>query len=197
MVESVVKAMESTGHSPALVSHESFVAQGGTSGNAKSPDGSGKAANAGIDGERSFLTRFFVDGEVPGVNVVQWFLIAASAAVPFVWWLFPDYKNELWSVSWISVVTLMCIRPLADIFPKILFFRSVLPLRKGLGILSASVVVTSLAFMLATASSKKIVSTYFSAKGWGFASRSAFARISEITGVLLFVTSNTFSQKLL
>lgn len=188
MVESVVKAMETAGHSPSLVSHESFVAQGGTNANAKSADSNAK---------RNRLTRFFIDGEVPGVNAAQWLLIAASAAVPFVWWQFPEYKNALWSVSWISVVTLMCIRPLADIFPKILFFRSVLPLRKGLGILSASIVVTSLAFTLAAASSKKIVSTYFSAKGWGIASRSAFARISEITAVLLLVTSNSFSQKLL
>ncbi|MFZ3232196.1 MAG: FAD-binding oxidoreductase [Patescibacteria group bacterium] len=189
MVESVVKAMESAGHPASLVSHESFVAQGGTNGSEKA------AANA--DSKPSCLTRFFVDGEVPGVEVLNWLLIAASAAVPFVWWLFPAYKDELWSVSWITVVTLMCIRPLADIFPKILFFRSVLPLRKGLGILSASIVVTSLAFTLAAASSKKIISTYFSAKGWGLASRSAFARISEITAVLLLITSNSFSQKLL
>lgn len=185
MVESVVKAMESAGHPVSLVSHESFVAQGGNT------------ASTDMGVGRNRLARFFIDGEVPGVNAVQWLLIAASAAVPFVWWQFPEYKNALWSVSWISVVTLMCIRPLADIFPKILFFRSALPLRKGLGILSASIVVTSLAFTLAAASSKKIVSTYFSAKGWGIASRSAFARISEITAVLLLVTSNTFSQKLL
>lgn len=189
MVESVVKMMESVGHPASLVSHESFIAQGGLTENTIDSSGGEEKSN--------FLTRFFIDGEVPGVNAVQWLLIAASATVPFVWWQFPEYKNVLWSISWISVVTLMCIRPLADIFPKILFFRSVLPLRKGLGILSASIVVTSLAFTLAAASSKKIVSTYFSAKGWGIASRSAFARISEITAVLLLVTSNTFSQKLL
>lgn len=143
------------------------------------------------------LKKIFIDGEVPGVPVFQWALLLASAAVPFAWWLFPAYKNELWSVSWIAVVTLMCVRPLADIFPGILFFRTVLQLRKGLGILSASVVVTSLAFTLAAASAAKIASTYFSTKGWGLASRSAFARISEITGVLLLITSNSFSQKLL
>ena len=188
MVESVVKALDEAGHPKSLVSNEAFVLQG-----AASP----KSAKSGTASKSNCLKRFFIEGEVPGVEAVQWLLIAASAAVPFIWWLFPSYKNELWSVSWITVVTLMCIRPLADIFPKILFFRSILPLRKGLGILSASVVATSLAFTLAAASSAKIVSTYFSAKGWGLASRSAFARISEITGVLLLVTSNSFSQKLL
>lgn len=184
MVESVLKTLENSGHPPALVSHESFITQGG-------------APKISPSGGSNVFTRFFFDGEVPGVNAVQWLLIATSATVPFVWWQFPAYRNELWSVSWIAVVTLMCLRPLADIFPKILFFRSVLPLRKGLGILSASIVVTNLAFTLAAASSTKLMSTYFSAKGWGIASRSAFARITEITAVLLLVTSNSFSQKLL
>ena len=188
MVESVISALEAAGHSKELVSNEAFVLQGVAAKTVSSTAGKSKT---------SCLKRFFVDGEVPGVEAVNWLLIALSAAVPFAWWLFPAYKSDLWSVSWITVVTLMCIRPLADIFPKILFFRSVLPLRKGLGILSASVVATSLAFTLAAASSTKIMSTYFSAKGWGIASRSAFARISEITGVLLLITSNSFSQKLL
>ena len=188
MVESVISALEAAGHSKELVSNEAFVLQGVAAKTVSSTAGKSKT---------SCLKRFFVDGEVPGVEAVNWLLIALSAAVPFAWWLFPAYKSDLWSVSWITVVTLMCIRPLADIFPNILFFRSVLPLRKGLGILSASVVATSLAFTLAAASSTKIMSTYFSAKGWGIASRSAFARISEITGVLLLITSNSFSQKLL
>lgn len=121
MVESVTKALEAAGHPSDLVSHESFVAQA-----APSATG-GKPREKGM---RAALSRFFIYGEVPGVEAVQWALIAASAMVPLVWWLFPQYKNALWSVSWISVVTLMCVRPLADIFPNVLFFRSVLPLRK-------------------------------------------------------------------
>lgn len=129
MVNSVRAALEKKRHDPSLVSSEEFVAQTA----AKEPED-----------RRSIFRRIVIDGEVPGIESVQWLLIASAFAVPFVWKLLPEYKSFLWDVSWITVVALMCVRPLADIFPKISLFRALIPLRKGLGILSSAVVVTSL-----------------------------------------------------
>lgn len=187
MVESVKKALRDSGHDSGLVSSEEFVAQGGV------PGGMEKSRGAS-----SLLRRIVLDGEIPAsvIATVQWTLIAFAFAVPFFWGFFPKLRTELWSVSWLSVVALMAVRPLADVFPKISLFRALIPLRKGLGILSASVVVTNLGFT-AWNSWDSFVSSYLSARGWRVSSRALFARVSEITAVLLLVTSNVWSQKAL
>lgn len=178
MVEEVRKKLAESGFEEANVFYEAFVSQ------------------ATKTDKPSLLRRVLLDGEIPGISAVQWTLIALSATVPFVWGFFPAYRQSLWDVSWISAVALMSIRPLADLFPKMLFLRALVPLRKGLGILSAAVVATNLGF-LAYGSPAKLASTYLSAKGWGLGNFAAFGRVSEITGVALLATSNNFSQKLL
>jgi hypothetical protein len=123
MVESVRKALRDAGHDSRLVFSEEFVAQGGV------PSGTEKSR-----GMFPLLKRIVLDGEVPGsvIATLQWALIALAFAVPFLWGFFPKLRTELWSVSWVSVVALMAIRPLADVFSKISLFRALIPLRKGL-----------------------------------------------------------------
>ncbi len=121
MVESVKKALHDAGHDSGLVFAEEFVAQGSTASDAEKSRGT-----------LSFLKRIVLDGEIPGLVIatVQWTFIAFAFAVPFLWGFFPKLRTELWSVSWISVVALMAVRPLADIFPKISLFRALIPLRQ-------------------------------------------------------------------
>lgn len=129
MVEDVRKKLAESGFEETNVFHEAFVSQ------------------ASKTDKPSLFGRAILEGEVPGIGAAQWALIALSCAVPFVWGFFPAYRQTLWDVSWIAAVVLMSIRPLADLFPKILLLRALIPLRKGLGILSATVVVTNLGFL--------------------------------------------------
>ncbi len=126
MVESVREGLRARGHSESLVSAEEYVDQ----------------SLAPASDERSWFHRAWFDGEVPGIRPMQYALFSASAAVPILWYL-GGFTPMLWDWSWYAVTLLMLIRPLADLFPRVMFFRSLLPLRQGLGILSASVVATN------------------------------------------------------
>ena len=187
MVESVREALLERGHSAEDVLSEAFVAQSGVS-----PTGNAQP--------EAFRRRAVFGGEIRGfVNAVQILLIAAAFAVPFVRAYAPNpnaIQTTLWAVSWYAVVALMCVRPLADLFPKILLFRGLVPLRKGLGILSASVVVTAIGFAMAKSGIGAYLSAYVTAARWNTAAKAA-ARISEMTGVVLLVTSNSLSQRIL
>lgn len=81
-------------------------------------------------------------------------------------------------------------------FDTWLWLRRLVILRKGFGILSASIIV---GFMLASMLSLK--GQYFvqmlTLKYWSFENYAFFAHIGDITGVLLLATSNIFSQRLL
>lgn len=105
-------------------------------------------------------------------------------------------KGVLYTVSFGAVFLVMIIRPLADIFPGQLWLRRLVILRKGFGILSASIIV---GFLLSTiiAPGSTYLSSLFTADFYSFDRYKFFAHVGDITGVLLLITSNTFSQRLL
>jgi len=115
------------------------------------------------------------------------------------WWLNisilgTDIYTHLFNISWLSVLFVMVIRPLADIFPKLTLFRRLVVLRKWLGIISASVIVSIL--LAKWIQNPFTFTAFFTLSAWtlwyGF-----FARLSEITAIILLLTSNTLSQKIL
>ena len=124
------------------------------------------------------------------------FLLAFPMAFAFHLDFLPkNISSILYLVSYSSVTFVMAIRPLADIFPTP-YIRMLVPLRKGFGILSASIIVS---FIL----SKIIISglsyftILFSASSWKFSDYSIFAHLGDITAIILLATSNIFSKKLL
>jgi DMSO/TMAO reductase YedYZ heme-binding membrane subunit len=86
------------------------------------------------------------------------------------------------------------IRPLADIFPRIKFLKKLIPLRKSFGILSACVVVTAL--FAKYIQNPHLLPLYFNISNWDLY-YPLLSRLSEITGIILLITSNRFSQKYL
>ena len=109
--------------------------------------------------------------------------------------LIPSLSSLLWSISLISVFLLMCIRPLDDLFPNVGFIR-LMPLRKNLGILSASIVVGfGLIHYISLGSA--FFSTYFSLSYWTFKGNLFWGHLGELTGFILLITSNKFSMRLL
>jgi DMSO/TMAO reductase YedYZ heme-binding membrane subunit len=90
----------------------------------------------------------------------------------------------------------MIIRPLADIFMQTKIIRPLVILRKGVGVLSASVVVS---FILA----KIIIDPagyfldIFTLQYWSFENFALFAHLADISAILLIITSNNFSRRVL
>lgn len=125
------------------------------------------------------------------VPMANWALIAVSASVPAVWY-FTDLKNLLWDVSWYAVTLLLLMRPLGDLLPRLTWLRRSLVLRQGLGILSSAVVVTNLALTLAN-DPLALLHQY----AWDPGNPSTLGHIAEVTGLVLLITSNAFSQRLL
>lgn len=108
-----------------------------------------------------------------------------------------DTKGVLYMVSFGAVFLVMIIRPLADIFPGQLWLRRLVLLRKGFGILSASIIVSFLLASIIAPESTYLSSLFITADFYSFDRYKFFAHIGDITGFILLITSNTFSQRLL
>jgi DMSO/TMAO reductase YedYZ heme-binding membrane subunit len=107
-----------------------------------------------------------------------------------------EARGVLYGISFGAVFLLMCIRPLADIFSSQLWIRRLVLLRKGLGILSASIIV---GFMIDAiiAPQSVYLASLFTADYYSLEKFRFFAHVGDITGFILLITSNTWAQKLL
>lgn len=143
---------------------------------------------------------------IPWINFLSWIVIIFSLTIiPLSWfynklndnlyWNYLFINNFMWfmfDVSWWSVIFVMAIRPLADLFPKLWFLNKLVSLRKAFWILSSSIIVVNLIWPMILDLSKFI--SYFSSIKW-WIYYPLISRISEITAVILLITSNNFSQK--
>ncbi len=130
------------------------------------------------------------------VQIVKYILNAASVCVPFLAYFFISLQGLLWDLALITLIILMLIRPLNDIFPKLEFYRY-MTLRKNLGIFSAMVIVSYGAIHYITLGFSESINTYFSLGYWSFSNNMFFAHMGELTGFILLITSNMFSIRLL
>lgn len=130
-------------------------------------------------------------------NILVGLSMVILAGIPIVFYFFDlgsEVRGSLFMLSFIAVFLLMIIRPLADIFTEWLWLRKLVILRKGFGILSASIVVGFMIDALITPGSTYITSV-FTGKYFSFDRFVLFAHLGDITGVILLLTSNRFSQK--
>ena len=105
-----------------------------------------------------------------------------------------NFMGFLYDVSWFSVVFVMGIRPLSDIFSKIKLFKTLCYFRKALGILSASIIVINWLGIFIFSPEK--LQQYFLVARFGLW-YPLIGRLSEFTALVLLLTSNSFSQKYL
>ena len=102
----------------------------------------------------------------------------------------------LYNISHLSVFFVMMVRPLADIFTKVRWVRPLVILRKGAGVLSASVIVGLILSKLMVDSSGYFVSMGTSSY-WSFTNYAIFAHLADISAVILVITSNNLSKRIL
>ncbi|HEY5588660.1 MAG TPA: hypothetical protein VIK86_06870 [Candidatus Paceibacterota bacterium] len=106
-----------------------------------------------------------------------------------------DVISQLYLISHYLLLFVMIIRPLSDIFTKAIWIRPLVILRKGAGVLSASIVVS---FILA----KLMVdpASYFGSmatfKYWSLENYALFAHFADLSAVILIVTSNNLSKRI-
>lgn len=153
-----------------------------------------------------FYQDIVYNGNVPWINIFSWLIIIISLfVIPALWYYYAINKNLYWNfifwnningflfdLSWWSVVFVMVIRPLADLFPKIWLLRKWVNLRKAFWILSSSIIITILFgwFLL----DPNTFFNYFTSHKWSLYTP-FIGRLSEVTALILLLTSNTFSQK--
>lgn len=103
-------------------------------------------------------------------------------------------KGSLYALSFAAVFAVMIIRPLADItnWPS---FRRLVILRKSFGILSASIIIGFMIDALIVPQSPYLASI-FTLRYFSFDRFVFFAHMGDVSGLILLLTSNTFSQKL-
>lgn len=104
--------------------------------------------------------------------------------------------SKLYAISHIFLFFVMMVRPLADIFTNIKWIRPLVILRKGTGVLSASIIVS---FILV----KLIIDPvgYFTSIGtlkyWSMVNYAVLAHIADLSAIMLIITSNNFSKRIL
>lgn len=104
--------------------------------------------------------------------------------------------QTLFAISHTLLFFVMIIRPLADIFITTRWIRPLVILRKGTGVVSAAIIVS---FIIAKLITGPVL--YFASIGtsayWSLGNYALFAHAADISAVLLLVTSNNFSKRVL
>lgn len=105
-------------------------------------------------------------------------------------------KALLFTVSFFAAFLVMIIRPLADICPEYTLLKKLVILRKGVGILSASIIVSLMLQQIVLHGSSYFASV-FSLNYLSLKNFALFAHLGDITGLILLITSNSLSQRVL
>ena len=137
------------------------------------------------------------------INIIQNFFLASAltilALLPL-WSAFgnisPAMQGVWYFVSFLAVTLVMLVRPLADIFINQKWLRKLVILRKGVGLLSASIVIAFVIGKLIIPDSSYL-SSVFTKQYWSFRNYTIFAHLGDITGFILLVTSNNLSMVLM
>lgn len=150
----------------------------------------------------SLLKNIFVNGNVKWIRIINWIFIIWWFLTPILIRFWPEnYYNLSWDIAWWSVVFVMAIRPIWDLFPKLLLFKKLLVFRNWLWILSSAIILSHFwlniynYYMNFWVWFFEYMWNYFTLERWSW--NNIFPRLSEVTALILFITSNNIPQKLL
>lgn len=103
---------------------------------------------------------------------------------------------RLYDLSHLTIFLVMIIRPLADILTKTKLIRPLVILRKSVGVLSASVII-SFIFAKIIIDPTNYFASFFTANYWSLNNYLILAHLADISAILLLITSNNFSKRIL
>lgn len=183
MVESVKSDLEKNGIPKSNIFYESFVIS--------------KAIP-----KLGFYENYIVEWNLKYLNVLQWIFIILWLISPVLLYFYPtSFYDISWDIAWWSVFFVIIIRPIADLLPNLMIFRRILIFRKWLWILSWMIILSHFwlninnAYINFWTTIWEYFSNYFTLKKWTWMNLAA--RLSEVTALILVITSNNFSQKIL
>lgn len=139
------------------------------------------------------------------IQILQKFFLGISILIMLVLPIIIAFKpsmlsligiSNLYNISHITILFVMIIRPLADIFRGAKWIRPLVILRKGVGVLSASVV-ASFIFSKIIMDPAVYLSSFATIKYWSLQNLALFAHLADISAILLLITSNNFSKRIL
>lgn len=107
-----------------------------------------------------------------------------------------SFYTYLFSLSLWSAFFVLAIRPLADLFPQVLWLRPLVILRKGFGTFSASFIVAIMISKFITYGNAHLMH-YVAPEAWSLTKATVLATLADISAVILLVTSNKFSKRVL
>ncbi len=122
--------------------------------------------------------------------------------MPILMSYYPDalpngYRNVMFSLSLAAVTWVMCIRPLADLLPRVKWVRPLVILRKGVGTFSASMIVAGIFSKMMLGGVLAYFATWFTAAYWSFDANAIYAHLGDVTALILLATSNLYSKRIL
>ncbi|MDD2916404.1 MAG: ferric reductase-like transmembrane domain-containing protein [Candidatus Gracilibacteria bacterium] len=118
-------------------------------------------------------------------------MIYGSFLLPFAFLATGEYK-DFGSLAWAALIVIMVIRPLVDLFPKIILFKKVLAMRRGIGIVSGMAALThGIGFFYLYPS--EIGANYL----WSPNQFFLYGIIGLVFSTLLLITSNNISVRFL
>lgn len=106
------------------------------------------------------------------------------------------FIQKLYAFSHISLFFVMMIRPLADIFLQTKWLRPLVILRKGVGVFSASIIVSFILEKIIISPSE-FFSSILTLQYWSMNNWAVFAHLADMSAILLLITSNNLSKKIL
>lgn len=139
------------------------------------------------------------------IKHLQTILLAVSIIIlctlPAILVIVPDWITEttylwLYAVAHFTLFLVMLVRPLADILRGVSWLRPLVILRKGFGVLSASIVVSFIISKIMIDASGYF-SNFLTAEYWSLENLAIFAHLADISAILLLITSNNLSKQLL
>lgn len=139
------------------------------------------------------------------IKRTQQILLALAVVVmmvlPLVLVLYPDFLSEtaityIYFASHIFVFFVMMIRPMADLLTTTKWVRPLVILRKGAGVMSASIAVSFL-FAKLIGDPQGYIASMATLRYWSLWDLAVVAHLADISALLLLITSNNLSKKLL
>lgn len=111
-------------------------------------------------------------------------------------WVTAEITTRLYLVAHISLFLVMIVRPLADLLRSVRWIRPLVILRKGLGVFSAAIVV-SFIFAKIGVDAMGYFGNWLTIEYWSVSDFSIFAHTADISALLLLITSNNLSKRIL
>ncbi len=127
--------------------------------------------------------------------------IGTMLTLPLIVAFFPEVITEsvstnLYDISHLTIFFVMIVRPLADIFMGIPWIRPLVILRKGVGVLSASVAM-SFIFAKIIMDPSGYLGSIVTIPYWSLENYALLGHLADISAVLLIGTSNNLSKRVL